>query len=67
MEKNESVLHQSNSGKDNLQQYLGEFVYGGIDGAVTTFAVVAGAVGAGLDATIIIILGFNNYYISLHF
>ena len=43
-----------------LDKYLGEFVYGGIDGSVTTFAVVAGAVGAGLDTSIIIILGFAN-------
>lgn len=42
------------------QAYLGEFVYGGIDGAVTTFAVVSGAVGAGLDNSVIIILGFAN-------
>jgi len=41
-------------------KYLGEFVYGGIDGCVTTFAVVAGSVGAGLDSSIIIILGFAN-------
>ncbi|WP_073097824.1 VIT1/CCC1 transporter family protein [Cyclobacterium lianum] len=45
-----------------LQEYLREFVYGGIDGAVTTFAVVAGAVGAGLDPLIIIILGFANLF-----
>lgn len=43
-----------------FEAYLGEFVYGGIDGCVTTFAVVAGAVGAGLDSSIIIILGFAN-------
>ncbi|MBT8189253.1 MAG: VIT1/CCC1 transporter family protein [Bacteroidia bacterium] len=43
-----------------IETYLGEFVYGGIDGCVTTFAVVAGAVGAGLDSIIIIILGFAN-------
>ncbi len=43
-----------------FRSYLGEFVYGGIDGSVTTFAVVAGAVGAGLDSIIIIILGFAN-------
>jgi len=40
--------------------YLREFVYGGIDGCVTTFAVVAGATGAGLNTGIIIILGFAN-------
>ena len=40
--------------------YLKEFVYGGIDGCVTTFAVVAGATGAGLDSGIIIVLGFAN-------
>lgn len=42
------------------QAYLGEFVYGGIDGSVTTFAVVAGSVGAGLDSSVILILGFAN-------
>ncbi len=40
--------------------YLPEFVYGGIDGAVTTFAVVSGVVGAGLDTIIILILGLAN-------
>lgn len=43
-----------------LNRYLGEFVYGGIDGSVTTFAVVAGATGAGLNSQVIIILGFAN-------
>ena len=43
-----------------LQGYLGEIVYGGIDGAVTTFAVVAGAVGAGMNSSVIIILGLAN-------
>ncbi len=42
------------------QDYLGEFVYGGIDGCVTTFAVVAGSVGAGLSSGVILILGFAN-------
>ena len=41
-------------------QYLGEFVYGAIDGTVTTFAVVAGAAGASLSSGIVIILGFAN-------
>ncbi|MFO7826338.1 MAG: VIT1/CCC1 transporter family protein [Cyclobacterium sp.] len=58
----ESVLHQEIPFFKSLQEYLREFVYGGIDGAVTTFAVVAGAVGAGLDPLIIIILGFANLF-----
>jgi VIT1/CCC1 family predicted Fe2+/Mn2+ transporter len=37
-------------------------VYGGIDGTVTTFAVVAGAVGASLSSSIILILGFANLF-----
>ena len=36
--------------------YLREWVYGGIDGGVTTFAVVAGVAGADLPATIILII-----------
>lgn len=46
--------------KRQFEAYLGEFVYGAIDGTVTTFAVVAGAAGAGLGSTIIVILGFAN-------
>lgn len=57
---NEKNLEGRRTFFDRFQAYLGEFVYGGIDGGVTTFAVVAGAVGAGLDSAIIIILGFAN-------
>lgn len=42
------------------RKFLPELVYGGTDGAITTFAVVAGAIGASLSSTIIIILGFAN-------
>jgi VIT1/CCC1 family predicted Fe2+/Mn2+ transporter len=45
---------------NNFQDYLGEFVYGGIDGSVTTFAVVAGSAGAALNSEVVIILGFAN-------
>jgi len=41
-------------------RYLPEFVYGGIDGAITTFAVVSGVLGASLSASIVLILGFAN-------
>ena len=40
--------------------YLRDFVYGGIDGAVTTFAVVAGTIGADLPARVVLILGAAN-------
>jgi len=43
-----------------IKKYLPEFVYGGIDGAITTFAVVAGAYGAGFSSNVVIILGFSN-------
>lgn len=56
----EKTLHNPSTNFGKLQEYLREFVYGGIDGAVTTFAVVAGGYGANLDAGILIILGFAN-------
>lgn len=59
---NENIIHHNNGWLNKYQVYLGEFVYGGIDGAVTTFAVVSGAVGAGLSNHIIIILGFANLF-----
>lgn len=40
--------------------YLSDAVLGGIDGCVTTFAVVAGAVGGGLMSFVVIVLGFAN-------
>lgn len=40
--------------------YLRDVVYGGIDGAVTTFAIVSGVVGAQLSPRIVLILGIAN-------
>ena len=57
---NENALHQQNGFLNKYQNYLGEFVYGGIDGSVTTFAIVAGSVGADLSASVVLILGFAN-------
>jgi len=42
------------------QNYLRDWIYGGIDGSVTTFAVVSGVVGARLSPWIILVLGFAN-------
>jgi len=40
--------------------YLRDWVYGGMDGTVTTFAVVSGVIGASLESHVILILGFVN-------
>lgn len=42
------------------QLYLRDLIYGGIDGVVTTFAIIAGAEGAQLSHTVVIILGVAN-------
>jgi len=46
--------------KEKGHSYLGDAVLGGIDGGVTTFAVVAGAIGGGFSNLVIIVLGFAN-------
>lgn len=38
--------------------YVGDAILGAVDGGVTTFAVIAGAVGGGFESQVIVILGF---------
>lgn len=40
--------------------YLGDFILGAVDGAVTTFAIVAGGAGAGLSNGVVLVLGLAN-------
>jgi VIT1/CCC1 family predicted Fe2+/Mn2+ transporter len=42
------------------KSYLRDGVYGGVDGAVTTFAVVSGVVGAALEPRVILVLRLAN-------
>jgi VIT1/CCC1 family predicted Fe2+/Mn2+ transporter len=49
-------IHKRISGQDN--DYLGDAILGAVDGGVTTFGVIAGAVGGGFGGQVIIILGF---------
>ena len=56
----DDIANRLASGPD--ASYLRDWVYGGIDGAVTTFAIVAGSVGADLSPTIILILGAANLF-----
>ncbi|AJA06926.1 hypothetical protein TM7x_03380 [Candidatus Nanosynbacter lyticus] len=43
-----------------IKKYIPEFVYGAVDGTVTTFAVVAASAGAGISSAVILILGIAN-------
>jgi VIT1/CCC1 family predicted Fe2+/Mn2+ transporter len=46
--------------RDPGVSYLRDWIYGGIDGVVTTFAVVASVVGADLSSKIVLVLGLAN-------
>jgi vacuolar iron transporter family protein len=57
--------HTPDAIRDRLERgprlsYLRDWVYGGIDGSVTTFAVVSGVAGAHLAPGVILILGVAN-------
>ncbi len=46
--------------KEGEGKYIKSIIYGGLDGIITTFAVVAGVAGASLSAGVVLILGFAN-------
>jgi VIT1/CCC1 family predicted Fe2+/Mn2+ transporter len=64
----QSALHQEHTehaireriGRPAGRGYLSDAVLGGIDGAVTTFAVAAAAVGGGLSGVVVVVMGFAN-------
>ncbi len=58
------IRHQpeSSSVKDITRHYLADIVYGGNDGIVTTFAVVAGSAGANLSLMAMLIISMVNLF-----
>lgn len=60
----EDAFSQGNekSVRDKMGHYISEIIYGANDGIITTFAVVAGATGAGLSTGVILILGVASLF-----
>ena len=46
--------------KVDYDDYISEFVYGSVDGVITTFAIISGAIGSDLAPLIIVILGLSS-------
>src|SRR3984893_1968085 len=46
--------------RDTQGNYLRDWIYGGIDGTITTFAIVAGVVGADMPGSVVLVLGVAN-------
>lgn len=53
-------IHAPEAHNQEQGQYIKSMIYGGLDGIITTFAVVAGVAGASLSAGVVLILGFAN-------
>ena len=48
--------HQSEGG------FLKPIIFGGLDGILTSFAIVSGAAGGGLSPQVVLVLGFSNIF-----
>lgn len=55
-EDEEEPWHQSSGG------LLQPVIFGGLDGILTSFAIVAGAAGGGLSVSAVLVLGFSNIF-----
>ena len=51
---------QARIDRDTHGNYLRDWIYGGIDGTITTYAIVAGVVGAELSGTVVLVLGLAS-------
>ncbi|GAB5361385.1 hypothetical protein AAMO2058_000709000 [Amorphochlora amoebiformis] len=57
-----NVLKRSLEKHSKISDYMKSIVYGGLDGIITTFAVVSGAAGGGFGIDVILVLGFANMF-----
>ncbi|CAM9326981.1 unnamed protein product [Phaeothamnion confervicola] len=62
------LLHDARAGQaheedhSNSGEYLKSMIFGGLDGILTSFAIVAGAAGGNLEIEAVLILGFSNIF-----
>lgn len=52
--------HQKNEKHKNSGNFVKSFVFGGLDGIITTFSIVSGTVGSDLGVGVVVILGLSN-------
>jgi len=58
--KLEPSSRKHNESHTVVGKYIKDIIYGGLDGLITTFAIVSGVAGASLPSSIILILGVAN-------
>lgn len=59
-------FHDTRHGQENIEEhqeeggFLKPLIFGGMDGILTSFAIVAGAAGGQLSVPVVLVLGFSN-------
>jgi hypothetical protein len=53
---------ESEEGHQTEGGFLKPVIFGGLDGILTSFAIVAGSAGGKLDPSVVLILGFSNIF-----
>lgn len=61
-QKREEIDGASEEGHQTNGEKLKPIIFGGLDGILTSFAIVAGAAGGQLDPKVVLILGFSNIF-----
>jgi DNA damage-binding protein 1 len=55
-------MQQSDERRKTEGGLLKPMIFGGLDGILTSFAIVAGAAGGNLSSGVVLILGFSNIF-----